>query len=100
MEEHVLVSNKTRLCNHTRCSHVGSSKRLCKLDLCLFFSKTLHQFMVLTLVCIVHGVFLVTIKKQRIAISKYEVYSNNPRTEDSLISGSSFFIFIRKVDIQ
>ena len=35
--------------------------------------------------CIVYGVFLVTIKKQQIAVCKYKVYSDNPRTEDSLI---------------
>jgi len=41
--------------------------------------------MMLTLVNILYGMFLVTIKKQQIAISKYKVYSDNPRTEDSLI---------------
>jgi len=41
--------------------------------------------MVLTFVCIVYGVFLLTDKKQRIAVFKYKVYSDNPRTEDSLI---------------
>jgi hypothetical protein len=33
MAVHILVLNKTSLYNHTRYSHVGSSERLCKLDL-------------------------------------------------------------------
>jgi len=41
--------------------------------------------MVLTFVCILYGMFLVELKKQQIAISKYKVYSDHPRTEDSLI---------------
>jgi hypothetical protein len=37
---------------------------------------------------IVYGMFLVTIKKKQIVISKQKVYSDNPRTEDCLIQGA------------
>jgi len=41
--------------------------------------------MVLTFVCILYGMFLLELKKQQIAVCKYKGYSDNPRTEESLI---------------